>query len=321
MSNFPRARIGAALVVAFVCGLVFASGFDLTRFGWAQGRVTSAANGGVTSQGMPPLGDIQDGFEGAVDRVKPAVVTIDVTKYAQERTAGRRNGGRNNNPCADPQGVPPEMQGLLKQYCEQQMQQGQEPMQGSGSGFIVTKDGYILTNNHVVADVDKVTVKLVDHRQFEAKVVGRDSTTDVAVIKIDATGLPTVVMGDDANARVGDWALAIGNPLNLDFTVTAGIVSAKGRSVPMPGQNGGYSISDYIQTDAAINPGNSGGPLVDEHGHVIGINSAIESETGSYVGYGFAIPITLAEQVMNDLIKYGHGPPGDPRRRHCRKAK
>jgi len=171
----------------------------------------------------------------------------------------------------------------------------------------VSADGYILTNNHVVADADKVTVTLLDKRVFKAKVVGRDPSTDVAVIKIDGNNFPTLSLGDDSKARVGEWVLAIGNPLGLDFTVTAGIISAKGRSRElrglMPSQ---YAIQDYIQTDAAINPGNSGGPLVNIRGEVIGINSAIASQTGFYSGYGFAIPITLAKTVMADIIQYGH---------------
>src|ERR671933_1682222 len=178
------------------------------------------------------------------------------------------------------------------------------PMEASGTGFIVTKDGYILTNNHVVADADRVTVGLLDKRNFTARVVGRDATTDIAVVKIDATNLPVATLGDDEQARVGQWVLAIGNPLQLDFTVTAGIISSKGRSLPGL-LSTRYAITDYIQTDAAINPGNSGGPLVNIRGEVIGINSAIASQTGYYSGYGFAIPITLAKDVMSDLIAYG----------------
>jgi serine protease Do len=179
--------------------------------------------------------------------------------------------------------------------------------QGSGSGFIVSRDGYILTNNHVVADADRVTVGLLDKRTFPAKVVGRDETTDIAVLKIEGTNLPAVNFGDDQTARVGQWVLAIGNPLGLDFTVTAGIVSAKGRSSPALGNLLGtqYAIADFIQTDAAINPGNSGGPLVNIRGEVIGVNSMIASQTGFNAGYGFAIPISLARQVMQDLIAHG----------------
>ncbi|HEY2026888.1 MAG TPA: trypsin-like peptidase domain-containing protein, partial [Gemmatimonadaceae bacterium] len=186
---------------------------------------------------------------------------------------------------------------------DQQMPR-EEAQEASGTGFIVSKDGYILTNNHVVADADKVTVTLLDKRMFDAKVIGRDPTTDVAVIKIEGNNFPVATLGDDNVARVGQWVVAIGNPLGLDFTVTAGIISAKGR--PLPGLlNASYAITDYIQTDAAINPGNSGGPLVNIRGEVIGINSAIASTTGFYAGYGFAIPVTLAKQVMDDLIAYG----------------
>jgi serine protease Do len=154
--------------------------------------------------------------------------------------------------------------------------------------------------------MDRVKVTLTDHREYNAKVIGKDSQTDVAVLKVDATNLPVVPLGDDANARVGEWVLAVGNPLGLDHTVTAGIVSAKGRGSLDVGVNTDrYQITDFIQTDAAINPGNSGGPLINIRGEVIGINSAIATRTGYYQGYGFAIPINLARDVMNDLIKNG----------------
>jgi serine protease Do len=179
--------------------------------------------------------------------------------------------------------------------------------QGSGSGFIISPDGLILTNNHVVAGAEKVIVRLYDKREFKAKVVGADPATDVAVIKIEATGLPAAHMGNSDSTRVGEWVLAIGNPMGeqFAFTVTAGIVSAKGRLLAGL-QQSKYAIQDFIQTDAAINPGNSGGPLVNIRGDVIGINSAIASETGVSAGYGFAIPINLAHTVMDQLIKTGH---------------
>jgi serine protease Do len=188
-----------------------------------------------------------------------------------------------------------------------------------GSGFLVTSDGYILTNNHVVADADRIVVTLRDKRTLEAEIVGTDPTTDIAVIRVDARGLPSVALGDSDNARVGEWVLAIGNPgfadeSPLDFTVTGGIISAKGRPLNILGAEllaadpvaAQYAIEDFIQTDAVINPGNSGGPLVDLRGTVIGINTAIASSTGYSQGYGFAIPSNLARRVMRDLIEYGY---------------
>ncbi|HEX4684769.1 MAG TPA: trypsin-like peptidase domain-containing protein [Gemmatimonadaceae bacterium] len=294
--RFSRARFGAAVVTAFICGLVFASGFDLTRFGWAQGRVSSSATKPSAAQ-VAPAADLETAFEAVADHARPAVVSIQIEKFARPRPARLRGRGG--------QQLPPGVEDFFRNFDQNP---DDTPEEASGSGFIVSPDGYILTNNHVVADADKVTVTLFDKRVYSAKVVGKDPTTDVAVIKIDGSNYPTLSLGDDAKARVGQWVLAIGNPLQLDFTVTAGIVSAKGRNQSAllnPNGSNPYAITDYIQTDAAINPGNSGGPLLNIHGDVIGINSAIASGTGYYAGYGFAIPITLAKQVMDDLIKYG----------------
>ena len=176
---------------------------------------------------------------------------------------------------------------------------------GSGSGIIISADGYIVTNNHVVENANKVTVGLSDKRQFDATVVGTDPLTDLAVVKIDAENLPVAFLGNSDNLKVGQWVMAIGNPLSLSSTVTAGIVSAIGR-----GQLGlirdSYGVENFIQTDAAINPGNSGGALVDLSGSVIGINSAIAAGGGgTYIGYGFAIPVNLAKAVAQDLIAHG----------------
>jgi serine protease Do len=301
MSNqYSRARFGAAIVVAFLCGLVFASGFDLTRFSWAQARLGSATKPAASQ--VASAAETETAFEAVADHARPAVVSIETERFARQRPAAqqRPRAGRGGQP------LPPGVEDFFRQFNDQAP--SDQPEEASGSGFIVSNDGYILTNNHVVADADKVTVTLFDKRTFEAKVVGRDPTTDVAVIKIDQKNLPTLSLGDDANARVGQWVLAIGNPLQLNFTVTAGIVSAKGRNQSAllnPNGQNSYAITDYIQTDAAINPGNSGGPMLNIHGDVIGINSAIASGTGYYTGYGFAIPITLAKQVMDDLIKYG----------------
>jgi len=172
--------------------------------------------------------------------------------------------------------------------------------QGQGSGFIITKDGYILTNHHVVGDADKITVKLHDGREFEAERIGSDAKSEVAVIKIKGRNLPYLEMGNSSEIRVGEWALAIGNPFGLTATVTGGLISAKGRT--------GIGITDYenfIQTDAAINPGNSGGPLLGIDGKVIGINTAIYSKSGGYMGIGFAIPIDMAKSIKEQLVTNG----------------
>jgi len=180
-----------------------------------------------------------------------------------------------------------------------------QEQRGSGSGIIISEDGYIITNNHVVENASKVSVGLYDKRRFDATVIGTDPLTDLAVVKIDAENLPVAYLGDSDNLKVGQWVMAIGNPLSLSSTVTAGIVSAIGR-----GQLGlirdSYGVENFIQTDAAINPGNSGGALVDLSGSVIGVNSAIASGGGgTYIGYGFAIPINLAKAVAKDLIAHG----------------
>ena len=181
------------------------------------------------------------------------------------------------------------------------------PQRGSGSGFIIRPDGYVLTNNHVVENASRVTVVMTDKTEHTAEVVGRDPNTDVAVLKIDAENLPVVRFGDSDVLEIGDWVLALGYPLSLGETVTAGIVSAKGRNINIIQRTDEATIplENFIQTDAAINPGNSGGPLVDLQGRVIGINSAIASQTGFNAGYGFAVPINLARRVSEDLIRYG----------------
>ncbi len=180
-----------------------------------------------------------------------------------------------------------------------------EPQQGSGSGVIITADGYIVTNNHVVdgADKDGIEVVMHDKERYEAKLIGTDPTTDLAVIKIEGKNLPLAALGNSDNVQVGEWVLAIGNPLGLTSTVTAGIVSAIGRNIRII--NDSYGIEDFIQTDAAINPGNSGGALVNMNGEVIGINTAIATTNARYQGYGFAIPVNLLKVVAADLIKDG----------------
>ena len=292
---FARARYGVAVATSFLVGLLFASAFDLTPVGYAQAQRGTEPRPNQPKE-VHQLADVSDAFVSIARDVTPAVVSIQTEREARRATTTPRNRGR----------VPPGLEDFFRQFDpDGGAQRG--PVESSGSGFIVSKDGYILTNNHVVDEADRVTVTLTDRRTFQATVVGRDPTTDVAVIKVEGTNLPTTTFGEDDAARVGEWVLAIGNPLGLDFTVTAGIISAKGRGgADLPGLvRSQYQIQDYIQTDAAINPGNSGGPLVNIRGEVIGINSAIASQTGYYSGYGFAIPISLARQVMEDLIAHG----------------
>lgn len=178
-----------------------------------------------------------------------------------------------------------------------------QPRTGTGSGVIYTTDGYIVTNNHVVADANEIEVTTMDNRVFEAQVVGTYPDGDLAVLKIDAKNLPTLRLADSDQAMVGQWVLAIGNPLELNSTVTAGIISAKGRDLNII--RGQAPIESFIQTDAAVNPGNSGGALVDAQGRLLGINTAIATQTGYYEGYSFAIPINLAKKIVDDIILNG----------------
>jgi serine protease Do len=286
-----RMTFGGALIAAFVSGLVFASGLDLTRFADAQSSTRPASS--VAPIVPPTVSDLNNAFASIAERVTPAVVSIH-SERTQRQTSQRPQDPRQRQPRS------------LEDFFGQFDREPQQPREASGSGFIVSADGYILTNNHVIQGFDRVEVTLTDRRTFAARVIGRDETTDVAVLKIDERNLPFTLLGDDTATRIGEWVVAIGNPLGLDFTVTAGIVSAKGRGgndVRVNTSN--WAITDFIQTDAAINPGNSGGPLVNVRGEVIGINTAIASQTGYYSGYGFAIPITLAKEVLDDFIEHG----------------
>jgi serine protease Do len=256
-------------------------------------REVNFENKPLIRSALSPAGETD--FETAAAAVTPAVVYIRVTY------AGQENGDNDNGPN---QGV----------------------QMASGSGVIISPDGYIVTNNHVVDKASKIEITTNDRRNFSAKVIGTDPNTDLALIKIDASNLPVVKFGNSDDVKVGEWVLAVGNPFNLTSTVTAGIVSAKGRGIGIIGHGEDQDqqespfgqmplnqreptlntgIESFIQTDAAINPGNSGGALVNTKGELIGINSAIASHTGSYEGYGFAIPINLAEKVLNDIEKYG----------------
>lgn len=310
MSDPLSIKVKAVLFtsLALLVSLGIASGFR-----WAQGgeAATLAQNDSpalVTNEAAvaspaatapinnATLAEVNRAFVAIAESMTPAVVSID--------TRGQPHQTMRGNPFED----------LFRQFRQQEPEElpFDVPL-GRGSGFIVSEDGYVLTNNHVVAIADQIEVGLSDGRSFPAELVGRDPTTDVALLKIEGEDLPTVNLGNSDAAKVGELVMAIGNPGTefasaLPFTVTTGIISGKGRSLGIIQRAAGgseYAIEDLIQTDAVINPGNSGGPLVNYRGEVIGINTAIASVTGYYQGYGFAIPITLASDVMEDLIEYG----------------
>ena len=282
-SKYVLAGVAA---VTFTGGVLVASGLDLTPGGHA-----AVLQGAPTRQDVKPVADLSDAFISISESVTPAVVSID-TEHRGTRGQGRQGQ------------VPEEFRRMFPQF---RIPEDNAPQEARGSGFITTADGYIITNNHVVQGATKIDVVLQDNRHMQARIVGADPLTDIAVIKVEARGLPTVRLGSSEGARIGEWVLAIGNPLDLGTTVTSGIISAKGRALPILRQTSGsnWAIEDFIQTDAPINPGNSGGPLVNLRGEVVGVNSAIASPTGYYSGYGFAVPINLARRVADDLVKFG----------------
>jgi serine protease Do len=248
----------------------------------------------ATSEDIAILDRSSKAFVNVVKRAKPAVVHIKVEKT----TTSKYRGGRGqedmfNHPFFD--------QFFGPQHRRQQPKQQEFTQRGQGSGFIISKDGFILTNNHVVEGADTIKVTLSDDRDFTAKVIGTDPQTDVALLKIeDPKNLPVLPLGDSSNLEAGEWVIAIGNPFGLSQTVTVGVVSATGRS-----SVGINEYENFIQTDAAINPGNSGGPLLNGRGEVVGINTALFSKTGGYMGIGFAIPINMAKSIEDQLHKDG----------------
>jgi serine protease Do len=283
--TFKRSAIAIAVAGAFAVGVVTADKVSLHS---AQAASTTTAAPAVVASNVPMVA-LPD-FSALVDQYGPAVVNISVS------SDGTKAATRQDSMPQIPEELAPFFRGMPRQ------QPG--PMRGQGSGFIIDPDGIIMTNAHVVDGADEVTVKLVDKREFTAKVLGSDKTTDVAVLKIDAKNLPTVKIGNPEATRVGEWVVAIGTPFGLENTVTSGIVSAKSRSLPDD------SYVPFIQTDAAINPGNSGGPLFNLKGEVIGINSQIFSRSGGSQGLGFAVPIDIAMQVGDQIQhtgKVSHG--------------
>jgi serine protease Do len=243
------------------------------------------------------------GFAIAAEKALPAVVHIKASKKAGPGGGGSPFG-------VDPDDLPEAFRDLFGNPGPGGgggQAQGEAPLQqGSGSGVIISPDGYIVTNNHVVADSEILEVVLNDQQTYQAEIIGVDPTTDIALIKIDAQNLPTVQFADSDKLRVGEWVVAVGNPFSLTSTVTAGIVSAKGRSIDIVRRSGGeLAIESFIQTDAVVNPGNSGGALVDINGDLVGINTAISSPTGVFAGYSFAVPSAIVKKVAEDLREFG----------------
>lgn len=275
MSNVPTMRF----FVSFFVGCSFA-GSLLAAPPLAQPETgpTATVAPAIAESGKDVVHQLNSAFTKVFETVAPSVVIIEVTKKGETDASSLDDLFFRNQPDANPHSLPQESQ-------------------SEGSGFIVRADGHILTNNHVVEGADRIDVKLKDGREFQAKLIGADEKTDVAVIKIDANNLPAVQMGDSDAVRVGQFAFAIGAPFKLDYTFTYGVISGKGRSKLI--STGGYSISDYLQTDASINPGNSGGPLCDIDGKVIGMNTLIN---GLNRGLGFAIPSNLANEIGQQLI-------------------
>jgi serine protease Do len=305
-------KFGLTLLTAFIGGAMALGAYKMIENKYA-GNMSFEDRQKVyfTSNHLTPAATVssagQADFTEAAASVTPAVVYIRTTYSSKGQD--------------DQQSQLQQMFGDMFGQRVRPQQQG--PQMASGSGVIISPDGYIVTNNHVVEKADKIEIVTNDHQNFRAKVIGTDPSTDLALIKIEGHNLPIVKLGNSDNVKVGEWVLAVGNPFRLTSTVTAGIVSAKGRGIGIIGTEDNQdenpfgrtqynnqpklnkAIESFIQTDAAINPGNSGGALVNTNGELIGINSAIASHTGSYEGYGFAIPINLAKKVLDDIEKYG----------------
>ena len=291
-----KAKVALSVAACFLFGLGLAAQFGFVETTATLPVVQTAPV--VPEEAVRPATDLSEAFVNVAEAVTPSVVRIESTRRLV-REQGRRDWFPFRSPRRDLPDIVP----------------------SNGSGFIISGDGYVMTNNHVIDKAERITVTLHDGRDFGARVVGADPFTDIAVIKIEGEGFPALSLGSSAEVKVGEWVLAIGNPgfkrdsPDLDYTVTAGIVSAVGRSLELIDQSlrldpdfegeSGFAIEDFIQTDAVINSGNSGGPMVNLRGQVIGMNSAIVSRTGVYQGYGFAIPMNLAHRVMEDLIAYG----------------
>jgi serine protease Do len=291
MNKQTSLRFGIGiLIVGVVLGLILASSLDITKpiqssaLPPQEAKVVLGSQEKITGA-VFELQNTSDAFVTVAEQIVPAVVSVQTTRLVRSTDLERFHDRK-------------DLRDFFRFKLPKDFRQ-----QGSGSGIIVSKKGYILTNVHVVNNSETIRVILYDNREFEAEIVGLDPLTEVAVIKIKADNLPVARLGNSDKCKVGQWVLAIGNPLELRSTVTAGIISAKERQIDIIRDN--YGVESFLQTDAAINPGNSGGPLVNLNAEVIGVSTAIASETGYNAGFGFAIPINLAKKIMADLIQKG----------------
>lgn len=283
-----------AYTLTCVCCCVFASVITTNLVNRKNGN-----NAYATPQGAPYTTLTQAAMPAAL-KMQP----VDLTDAAEKTVHGVVHIKSTVKSRTQTVQVMPDLFDQLFGYGRPRYRQVQsQPQVGYGSGVILTSDGYIVTNNHVIDNADEIQVTLNDSREFTAKLVGTDPNTDLALIKIDGKDFPVIPMGDSDDLRLGEWVLAVGNPFNLTSSVTAGVVSAKSRKIGIYEDNGG--LESFIQTDAAINMGNSGGALVNVRGELVGINAALESPTGTYAGYGFAIPTTIVKKVVSDLKEYG----------------
>lgn len=286
-----KSQIKPLLVVGLLSSGITIAAFQLLE--WGKGKdfneVPSAFTSTVSNVGNIPGNPGE--FTYAAEKATPAVVHIKTKLLRAERGGGMRSPFDDFFGFGDPFG------GGRRQA---------QPQESSGSGVIISADGYIVTNNHVVEGADEISVILNDRREFKGKVISTDPSSDLAVVQIKAENLPFLTFGDSDNLKVGEWVLAVGNPFNLESTVTAGIVSAKGRQNIIDREENSSPLESFIQTDAAVNPGNSGGALVNLKGELVGINTAIYSRTGQFAGYSFAVPTSIVRKVSGDLIKYGN---------------
>jgi len=282
-------KFGQLILASFLGAAITVGATVLLKKGEPFNYVNSSTPAYLTNQSGNVAAIPVDGFTTAADKVLPAVVHI--------RSIGKAKS--NDNSLFDMEEIPE----TFRRFFGEPSPRQQPKQEGTGSGVIISADGYIVTNNHVVADAEKIEITLHDKRLLTAKVIGLDPNTDVALIKIDAENLPTLSFANSDELKVGEWVVAVGNPFNLESTVTAGIISAIGRSINI--LEGKAPIESFIQTDAVVNPGNSGGALVNTKGDLIGINTAIASPTGVFAGYSFAVPSNIVAKIVTDLREHG----------------